>query len=117
MSDENPDQITVANQHTASCGRLRPVGSNFAYFEKSIGEQWVLLATKDSVILAGGDLGWARVRRLENPDWRAVDTWLVPPLNPAARATHKSWPGLVLETAESAWLLVAVRAASEKLSR
>lgn len=103
-----------------SCGRLpewareRPEGSYFGYFENEFGEQWIFLATKGSVRLAGGDLGWEQVHELLQPNWRDVDEWLTIHADLEKDELRGSWPTVTMNAAESDWLRAVATAAAAR---
>lgn len=116
------DAILIKNQHVPSCGSLpvwareRPRDAYFGYFENEYGEQWIFLATDEVAQLAGGEMGWEHVYRIERPDWHRVENWLVMQVDLDANELRVPWPGIVLGQAESDWLEAAVRAAGERFS-
>lgn len=123
MGAEVEDVIRIPNHHVPSCGALpswvrERDGSStyFGYFENQHGEQWVFLAGEGFAQLAGGDLGWEQVHRLERPNWHDPDDWLVMKADLDTNEFQKPWPGIVLDDAESTWLTAAVRAASQRFT-
>lgn len=117
------DVIRIPNHHVPSCGpmpewvRDRPAGSYFGYFANALGEQFVFLATKDFAQLAGGDLGWQHVYRIDNPNWQDVDEWLVTRIDFDTATIQNPWPAIHMDAEEAAWLRACVRAASLRMSR
>ena len=94
------DTIAIPNHHVPACGRfpgwaLSPSPESYlGYFENENGEQWLLLATAEKVLLAGGDCGWDETFELLHPDWPAI----VEKRSPA-------WPrNLILDANERAWV-------------
>ena len=111
------DVVTIPNHHAPGCGKLpawareRPDGSYFGHFENEHGEQWIFVATKESVRLAGGDLGWEQVHELARPDWRDVDEWLTIQVDLDEDKFRGAWPSVVMGAAEGDWLRAAATAA------
>lgn len=116
------DFIAIPNHHVPACGALpswvreHAEGSYFGYFENELGEQWVFQATRDYAQLAGGDAGWSRVFRIENPNWFAVDEWLFGKADLEANAVNPGWPGILLEGLEAAWLRMVVPSAAQRFT-
>jgi hypothetical protein len=101
------DTIAIPNHHVPECGSFPdwalspPPESYFGYFENEHGEQWALLATPGTALLAGGDCGWDQTFELRHPDWRAVVEKRCP-----------IWPDLILDMNERTWLNACLQAAA-----
>jgi hypothetical protein len=106
------DFLTVQNQHVPECGRLpgwaceRPEGAYFGYYENEHGEQWVLVATAEKALLAGGDCGWETTYELRNPPWAEIRDRRFP-----------SWPTLNMIPREQAWLEACLSACAQRFVR
>ncbi len=104
--------FAASNQHTASCGEppawLRePQNGLRSYFENVHGEQWIAEASKDRLLLTGGDIGWATYS-MQHPSYANLAAQLESGSSP-------TWSGgevLVLERAERTWLLSVCLAGS-----
>jgi hypothetical protein len=103
------DALTIPNQHSPQCGRLpqwalvRPVGAYLGYYENPYGEQWVLVASEDKVLLAGGDCGWEQAYELLRPPWDEI-----------GQCRYPEWPNLVMTPEERSWLLACLAAAAQR---
>ena len=110
MKDD--DALVIPNRHTPSCGRLpdwakkRPDGAYFGYFENLHGEQWVLVATREKVLLAGGDSGWDHTFTFASPEWDRL-----------TKHESTTWPAdLILSNEEREWLSTCVLAAKRRFA-
>jgi hypothetical protein len=105
------DFLTIQNQHTPHAGRLpkwaldRPEGAYFGYYENEYGEQWVILASQEKVLLAGGDCGWDSTYELLRPPWAEI-----------AERSYPQWPDLVMTPEERTWLLTCLASAARGFS-
>lgn len=89
--------LRIRNHHSLSCGDPPIVNSDnpsvyIGYFENVHSEQWIFTYSRSSKvgILRGGDLGW----------------------NKAIAVVDGTAPGVVLSTAEQAWLATCWMAAT-----
>ncbi len=99
--------FAASNRHTASCGTppawlAEPQKGLRSYFENAHGEQWIAEATKDRLLLTGGDVGW-ETYSIQHPNYGELAAQL-------AAGSSPTWSGgeatvLVLEQAERTWLL------------
>jgi hypothetical protein len=115
------DSFSVANHHVPSCGKMplwaihRPENSYFGYFENRHGEQWMFLATKDQMRLAGGDTGWDQLYEETAPDWKALSNATVQPGAVVLLGKIKSdvFKEIIFDLPEAIWLSACVRSAAE----
>jgi len=116
LADEERPHLTIENRHITPCGEFpvwatdRPEGAYFGYYEGGIaGDQWVLVATKDEVKVAGGDVDWMTFTlKLETDDWNFI-----------LQKREFEWPDLMgrLADEEKVWLLACLWAASVRFGR
>ncbi len=104
--DERPRAILlVENAHVPECGEA-PAWTAAAtagyrgYFENRYGEQWIVHASRDQLLLTGGDIGWETIE-IANPDYRELARQL---RNPAGSATNVLARELLLNEEERLWL-------------
>lgn len=114
--------VTITNSHIPSSGdiplwaRRRPEGSYFGYFDNSHGEQWIFLATKDQMRLAGGDVGWGSLYEETKPDWKALTNAAIQPgvVVLFKGVVSDAFKDLVFDAPEAAWLTACVQSAAER---
>lgn len=105
--------ITIRNGHIKACGPFpkwavdRPKSAYFSFFMGESGDQWVFVATPQSVKLAGGDCEWGTTFEIM-PTIDLMRRW--------EKCKDLAWPkDLILDGSERLWLTACMKACSEMI--